>query len=148
MNPIAEKFFSLNEDGKKRAHLFMAELALKSWESSLAQGKVPMSYRETVTGTTQAIDPDLPKRALDSLKSETNSLEVAKDYLEPICALQDDDWIFNDDAQMAYYAIYNTYRKYIEGEEIDDWVIVNQALSSLGEGADIFTPLKEAVEQC
>ena len=126
----------------------MAEIALTSWNSHVASGSVPSSYQESVSGTIQSVDMALPARALEAVKSSSSIENVEQDYREPICALQDDDWALNDDAEMAYYAIYNTFRKYSEGQAIDDWLIINQALSSLGEGADIFKPLREAVERC
>jgi len=148
MNEIAKKFFALSEGVKKKVHISMAEPSLNNWKSFVENGEVPLSYRESVVGTVQVVDPELPERALEAIKSQSSGEKIAKDYQEPICSMQDEDWVFNDDAQMAYYAIYNTFSKYVEHKEIDDWVIVNQALSSLGQGADIFTPLKQAVEQC
>ena len=40
------------------------------------------------------------------------------------------DLEFPDPVEYAYYAIYNLFRKYVQGRELDDWLIVNQALSS------------------
>ena len=145
MNDIAEEFFALGKEDKKKVHIAMAELSLISWNELLVKGDIPLSYRETVAGTIQSVDANLPKNALDAVIGELSGEGILQEYVEPICALQDDDWDFNDDGEMAYYAIYNTFCKYVLLQEVDDWLIVNQALSSLGEGADIFTPLKHAV---
>jgi len=145
MHPIAERFFALNDEQKRLVHISMASIALTSWRRHVSSESVPLKYQETVAGTFQVVDVELPAEALEAVISGVRS-NIAKRYLEPICAMQDDDWEFNDDAEMAYYAIYNTYRKYIEGKEIDNWLIVNQSLSSLGKDADIMSPLKLAVD--
>ena len=144
MHPIAEKFFALDSEGKKNVHISMAKLALESWNKHLAAGNVPLEYQETVTGTHQKVDSSLPADAITAVISN-NAAYISERYREPLCAMQDDDWEFNEDAEYAYCAINNTYKKYIEGNEIDDWLIVNQALSSLGEGEDIFSPLEQAL---
>ncbi len=148
MNEIAEKFFALSEEDKKKVHISMADLALRSWKAFVENGDVPQSYRESVVGTHQEFDVVLPDRALEVLKAGSNAAQVLIDYQEPICAMQDEDLVLGDDAEMAYYAIYNTIMKYVAGKQVDDWLIVNQALSSLGDGADIFTPLRQAIDHC
>ena len=71
---------------------------------------------------------------------------IQKKYREPICALQDDDWVLPEEASYAYYAIYNFFQKYALGKPIDDWLIVNQALSSLGSASGLVElTLAEAV---
>lgn len=44
--------------------------------------------------------------------------------------MQDDDLTFPDPIEFAYYALYNLFSRYTQQEPIDDWLIVNQALSS------------------
>ncbi len=44
--------------------------------------------------------------------------------------MQDDDLTFPGPVTFAYYALYNLFKKYAGHEEVDDWLIVNQALSS------------------
>ena len=44
--------------------------------------------------------------------------------------MQDEDLTFPDHIAFAYYAIYNLFKKYIGEKTIDDWLIVNQALST------------------
>ena len=55
---------------------------------------------------------------------------VARRYLEPLAALQDDDLELLGQIELAYYAIYNLYRGAVAGAAIDDWLIVNQALTA------------------
>ena len=51
-------------------------------------------------------------------------------YGEPRAALQDGDLEFPEAIGYAYDAVYNFFRKYGLGEDVDDWLIVNQAGSS------------------
>lgn len=44
--------------------------------------------------------------------------------------MQDGDLLFPENIALAYYAIYNLFCKYALGEDIDDWLIANQAIAS------------------
>jgi hypothetical protein len=46
-------------------------------------------------------------------------------YVESVCGTH-----HAFDMVLAYYANYNTFNKYIRNEDVDDWLIVNQALSA------------------
>jgi hypothetical protein len=128
---LAERFFALAPDQRRTAHLYLASVALRRWVTYLAGGP-DLEYVESVVGSQQAVDPRLPDDALRSATVGRDLAEVAKRYLEPITALQDDDWELPEDVGYAYYAIYNTFDKYALGERVDDWLVVNQALSSFG----------------
>ena len=45
-------------------------------------------------------------------------------------ALQDENLVFPEPVAFAYYAIYNLFRKYAAQADVDDWLIVNQALAA------------------
>ncbi len=103
--------------------------ALEKWNLyATAQKKI--EYVETVVGTRQEVDKQLPSDSLVSTKQGLDSLNVANRYQEPIAALQDEDLTFPEYITFAYYAIYNLFKKYAEKRVVDDWLIVNQALSS------------------
>ena len=105
------------------------EHALARWkEHAESQGEI--RYRETVCGTEHAVDARLPQDALTSVRSGQGIAAVAERYSEPIVAMQDGDLSFPDSIQFAYYAIYNFFRRYALQEEVDDWLLVNQAVSS------------------
>jgi hypothetical protein len=131
MHPLAQKFFDMEPLQKRAVHLYLARIALERWQDYCQSG-VPMAYVETVAGTMQEVEVDLPDDALASATEGKDINSVAERYREPICALQDEDWPLSDDMQFAYYTIYNVFQKYALAKEIDDWLIVNQALSSLG----------------
>ena len=59
--------------------------------------------------------------------------------------MQDDDLSLLDSVEFAYYAIYNCFRKYARDEDIDPWLIVNQALSSSGDEASWLPQLTQAI---
>lgn len=133
IHPTAQKFFNMSSSQKKEVHLCLAGIALTQWRKFIACGAVPRSYTESVCGTCQKIDLNLPSDAMTCVRDKTDPSQISERYLEPITALHDDDWSLPDDPQYAFYTIYNTFQKYALGKEIDDWLIVNQALSSLGE---------------
>jgi hypothetical protein len=134
MHPFAERFFALLPEQKRTAHLWLAEVALERWDRFLATGPA-LGYVESVAGTCQLVERRLPRDALLSARAGRDLNGVAGRYLEPICALQDGDLRLPDDEGYAYYAIYNAFQRYALGREVDDWLIVNQALSSLGPGS-------------
>lgn len=136
MSPLAQQFFAMPQEQKRRVHLYFADIALRQWKGFVASGLVPLSYQETVAGTIQEVDQDLPFDALVCVTKCEHPTSISERYSEPICALQDDDWPLPDDAQFAYYAIFNTFKKYALNEAIDDWLIVNQSLSSLGDSSN------------
>jgi len=102
-----------------------------------------ISYLETVVGTTQKVDSDLPRDAFECAKQGRDLFNVRERYVEPIVAMQDFDLEFPDPIEFAYYAIYNLFRKYTGTEDVDDWLIVNQAASSETDETQ-WVPLLEA----
>lgn len=50
-----------------------------------------------------------------------------------------------ESAEFAYYALYNGFRLHVLGQNVDSWLVVNQALSAvkLEQVASVF---KDAVE--
>ncbi|MFE1592052.1 hypothetical protein [Nocardia sp. NPDC058705] len=66
------------------------------------------------------VDVDLPSHALRAARAGVDSTDIGGRYLEPITALQDDDLAFPDSVELAYYAIYNCFRKYVRGDDLDD----------------------------
>jgi hypothetical protein len=148
MHSDAQAFLELSSPRKRKAHTYLAQIALRKWEEFSKSGSVPRSYIESVAGTNQSVDFDLPRKAFDCVIGGLDASEIQKQYGEPICALQDDDWALPEEAVYAYYAIYNLFRKYALSEPIDDWLIVNQSLSSLGSTSDLgWLTLAEAVRQ-
>ena len=129
MKSLADAFFALEPDQRRMVHIDLCEYSLLKWNQYIStQGQI--RYIESVVGTEQQVDEQLPADALESARQSRDSGDVWKRYGEPIAAMQDEDLVFPKHIEFAYYAIYNLFRKYALEEEIDDMLIVNQALSS------------------
>jgi len=142
---LAEEFFTLDAEGRRAVHFLLCEHALKQWDLyTTAQGRI--EYRETVSGTRHEVDRRLPFDAYGAALEGSDVRQVARRYLEPLAALQDDDLLFPDHIAFAYYAIYDLYKKYVLGQPLDDWMIVNQALSAESDSAEWADLLSGALE--
>jgi hypothetical protein len=108
--------------------LALCRHALGVWEAYL-QRYGPVEYVDSVVGLHHCVDSALPRDALASVVAGAEGADVARRYLEPIAALQDDDLELPGHIELAYYAIYNLFRSAVEGAAIDAWLIVNQALA-------------------
>jgi hypothetical protein len=129
MSSLREEFLALAAGVRRIVHLSLCEHALGKWIAH-TQARGEIRYTETVCGTNQVVDAALPKDAFECAKQGRDVANVGKRYREPIVALQDDDLQFPDGIEFAYYSVYNLFRKYTGLEDVDDWLIVNQALSS------------------
>lgn len=86
--------------------LFACEEALAVWERNAAALK--MKYRDGTVGLEHEIDRALPRRTLLALVGDgADHAALAHEWLEPITALQDDDWSLPKPALYAFYACYN-----------------------------------------
>jgi hypothetical protein len=122
-------FEGLDGSCRRAVQLALCQHALGVWEAYLRHHG-PREYVDSVVGMDHCVDNALPRDALASVEAGVDRASVAQRYREPIVALQDDDLELPDHVELAYYAIYNLYRGAIEGAAIDDWLIVNQALSA------------------
>jgi hypothetical protein len=125
----AQRFRELSPARRRFVHDTLAQYALGRWQA-FAESRKGIVYYETVAGTRQVVDKRLPADALAAVRTGEGIDDVATRYQEPICALQDEDLSLPDTVEFAYYAIYNYFRRYALKTEIDDWILVNQALSS------------------
>lgn len=129
MSNLLETFQSLDNDQKRLVHLELCRNALQIWQDYSAQFE-KIDYVEGVVGTYQVVDKCLPKDAFEAVVRGHDEKKIDWRYAEPISAMQDDDLEFPDNIEFAYYAIYNLFNKYILQQNIDDWLICNQALSA------------------
>lgn len=124
-------FFQLGADGRRLVHLSLCEDALLVWNDYVQGKPAALRYRDSVVGMWHRVDVELPGDALRAAGAGEGVADIGKRYLEPIAALQDDDLAFPDSVELGYYAIYNCFCKYVRGDDVSDWLIVNQALSVL-----------------
>lgn len=122
-------FEGLDGSRRRAVQLALCRHALRAWEA-YARRHGPLEYVDSVVGLYHCVDSALPRDALASVEAGADRAGVAQRYLEPVAALQDDDLELPGQIELAYYAIYNLYRRAVEGAAIDDWLIVNQALSA------------------
>jgi hypothetical protein len=129
MSSLREEFMVLMPARRRVVHLSLCEHALAKW-TAYAQSRGEIIYTETVCGTNQTVDAALPKDAFECAKQRRDVANVHERYREPIVALRDGDLEFPSAIEFAYYSVYNLFRKYTGIEDVDDWLIVNQALSA------------------
>lgn len=126
---LVENFIDLVNEKKRIVHFELCRNALEVLNKYFsAIGKI--EYVETVVGAKHTVDKKLPGDAFLSAENGKDMYKSEKRFVEPIVALQDEDISFPENIEFAYYAIYNLFRKYALGAKVDDWLIVNQALSS------------------
>jgi hypothetical protein len=126
----AESFQRLTPERQRQVHLLLCEEALGVWNAYAAE-HAPIRYSDSVVGMRHKVDLRLPRDALRSAQAGTDLADVERRYQEPIVAMQDDDLEFPRPIKFAYYAIYNCFRRHALANEIDAWLIVNQALASI-----------------
>ena len=126
---LADDFRALSPAQRRAVHEQLVRQALERWKA-YADREGEIRYREWVVGTEQTVDPTLPADAFTAACTRQGCAEVDRRYGEPRAALQDRDLEFPEAIGYAYHAVYNFFRKYGLGEDVDDWVIVNQAGSS------------------
>lgn len=141
---LASRFEASSAAQRRAVHFGLAQHAASVWQQFI-ESKPDLAYVESVVGTRQTVDPTLPHDALRSALRGEDLADVERRYLEPIAALQDSDLELPDNVTYAYYAIYNLFRKYAQGRDLEDWLIVNQALSSETDATRWVTLLEEAL---
>lgn len=137
MDPVTKRYFDLSYGKQKEVQLYLCELAYKVWLSHIKDNKIE-GYTESVTASFQEVDQLLPLDAIEAVRLGKDTKDVYRRYLEPIVAMQDSDFSLPSKIEYAYYSIYNLYNYYISKKLDDSWLIINQALSALGD--------KESVE--
>ncbi len=143
---LAEEFHALNENRKRFVHLRLCRTALCRLNDYFAEAG-PIYYVESVVGTRQTVDADLPADAYQCAAAGKDLCNAEYRYREPITALQDDDLEFPPRVEYAYYAVYNLFCKYVSRRDLDDWLIVNQALAAEEDETKWKILLEEAIEK-
>ncbi len=148
MKSLPDEFLALDSAQRRVVHFALCKHALRKWNEYVnVRGQI--RYIESVVGTQQKVDKQLPADALESAERGVDLANVEKRYGEPIVAMQDEDLTFPKNIEFAYYAIYNLFRKYALEKDIADWLIVNQALSSEKDSAKwrplLFTAIQRAI---
>jgi hypothetical protein len=141
----ADEFFALNPEQRCSVHFALCAHAFEKW-ASYVNTKGCVAYVESVAGTHQVVDGQLPADAFEAARKGEASQGIARRYREPITALQDADLVLPERVTFAYYAVYNLFRKYAQREDVDDWLIVNQALAAEEDGGALRGMLRDAIQ--
>jgi hypothetical protein len=139
-----ESFRQLTPDRQRQVALLLCEQALQVWTAYVAE-HAPIRYSDSVVGMRHEVDVRLPYDALYCAQVGADVYGAEKRYLEPIAAMQDDDLEFPATVRLAYYAIYNCFRKYACGDELDAWLVVNQARGSIDDQEGLSQRLTDAI---
>ena len=142
---LKEQFLLLPPAEKRRVHFALCAKALAVWLSYASQKK-KSRYVDGVVGLSHKVDMALPSDAFNAAQEGRDAAGVAERYAEPITAMQDDDLEFPRNIEFAYYSIYNLFCKYVTRDDIDDWIIVNQAISSESDELEMFSMLSETLK--
>ena len=129
MEALRERFLALPPAARRAVHDQIIDQAVARW-IAYARREGPIRYRESVVGTEQVVDVDLPADAIAAVRSGVDAASVDRRYGEPMAALQDGDLVFPDPVAFGYYGIRNYFGTYALHEEVDDWLLVTQAGSS------------------
>jgi len=129
MSSLRDRFQALTPERRRSVHFELCEHALRVW-CEYTKRHWRIRYIESVCGSPQIVEKELPAEALQAARCGTDRENVRERYEEPIISMQDNDLEFPNRIEFAYYAIYNLFQKYALHEDIDDWLIVNQAVSS------------------
>jgi hypothetical protein len=143
MKQTAEEFFALPTAKRRLTLLSLCTRSLAVWESHFSPNASP-SYQDSVTGSLQEVNVGLPREALQAVQSNSEGASILEKYIEPIVALQDQNLELPEAAEFAYYAIYNAFLRYVAGVDIEEKLILNQALSALPE-EEMHSAFREAL---
>ncbi len=141
----ASDFFALSADDRREVHFELCAHALRRWNEYAAEiGR--LSYSDSVVGVYHKVDLTLPRVAFASARAGSDESNVEERYDEPIVAMQDFDLELPKEIEFAYYAVYNLFMRYALHDKIDDWLIVNQALSCEKDENQWTRLLEDAIE--
>lgn len=144
LDAMALEFHKLPLDRRRRVHDFVVRRAVENWTRQVEKlGR--MTYVEAVVGTRQEVDPSMPADALAAVRTGEGVSAVRDRFLEPLTALQDGDLELSETAQFALYAVHNYFERYANASEVDDWLIVNQAMASEDDDAGALDLLERAL---
>lgn len=130
MHPVAQSYLKMDPADQKKVQLLLCERAREVWEALVPPN---LKYHESVAGSEQVFDVQLPRRVLHAVLSGRDDRDLDLSYREPLAALQDDDIALPKRAEFAYYSIRNLFVEHILHRPTDPWLIINQALAAIGE---------------
>jgi hypothetical protein len=144
---LEELMKGLPKEGQMAMAIHFAELALPIWTEFAAQDS--LTYIDGVVGMQHVISATLPMEVLTLMKAEAAQpghrlteagaaalKALSHEFVEPIVALQDDDWDLPEHVKLIFYA-HSNLLEYLNGHTIFHdkesalYVVVNQAMDGL-----------------
>ena len=130
---------NLPEDKRTQLAITLAKLTLPVWNNFADKHK--LSYRDSIVGLKHPVDRNLLENSINEIetscfKTTNRLLELYNSFIDPIVALQDDDWVLPNPVQKTFYSVYNLLESVIGKEQAvsEDSVIyvsINQAVDAL-----------------
>ncbi len=139
-----ERFLTLDPERRRRVQIALCALAVDAWEREIAPD--PPAYHDSVVGLFHVVEVDLPRDALEAVRTGVDARDVWRRIGEPLAALQDGDLELAGHLELAWYSVYNLYVRSLRGRDVDDWLIVNQALSANPDPASWVPTLRAAID--
>lgn len=144
---------SLDEGRRLAAAVHFCALALPIWET-YSEGNA-LRYVDTVVGMQHFVDPGLLQQVLDLARGrpEPGLAALEAGFLDPIVALQDDDWDLPEEVRLTFYAHYNLL-EHLAGRHVSMfgeaslYVAVNQAADALDKASRMdFARMRQELER-
>ncbi len=145
MKHLANQFFALHREQRRLVILHLAKRSLQTWKQQFPEG-TDLQYAESITGSMQTVELNLPEDAINEIENSDFDACVEERYQEPIVALHDMDWALPEQAELAYYGIYNAHRLLKQQATVEEKLVLNQLLSALPESV-IEHALQEALNE-
>ncbi len=139
-------FLLCSEEQKREIHFKLCEAALEVWLGYFLQSG-PKEYFESVAGTKQSVDPEVLSEALAAARTGKHDNSIRERLGEIRVALYDGDLKLPEKIEFAFICIDKLTAKYVTGENLDDWLIVELALSALPDD-DISKIYEQVVSSC
>jgi hypothetical protein len=129
----------LPDDKKNQLALRLAKRTIPIWNNYADKHK--LSYRDSIVGLKHTVERTLLEETLNEIgissftKTEPLS-DLYNKFIDPIVALQDDDWKLPNEVEKTFYCIYNLLVFVIEEKQNGSsyspiYVSINQAIEAL-----------------
>jgi hypothetical protein len=136
---------SLSKDKKFHLAIELLKHAIPIWESYTVGNKI--TYRDSVAGLKHTVEIDLLRDTIEAIEQKLKSdvqifqsdwkiKNLHTQFIDPIVAIQDDDWQLPDAVLKTFYSVYNLIEAFTENEETvfgdsTIYVSINQAIDAL-----------------
>jgi len=112
----------LTKENQFKLAIKLARLALPVWDKFA--DRTELTYMDSVTGSKHTVDKDLLLRVIESIENNLmdnrfdlndEETKLYKMFIDPIVALQDNDWELPDEVLKTFYSVYILIEALIDG---------------------------------